>query len=87
MDQKLLFKNHGDTAAEIDGTQFADGGKDGKHYWLTPPDLMKRLDDRFQFDCDACPMKRGCCPKAPSRKVPRDIDEDVRDHVRALANP
>ena len=39
-----------------------------------------------KFDCDACPMKRGCCPKAPSRKVPRDIDEDVRDHVRALAN-
>ncbi len=39
-----------------------------------------------KFDCDACPLKRGCCPKAPSRKVPRDIDEDVRDHVRALAN-
>ncbi len=36
-------------------------------------------------DCDACPLKRECCPKAPSRKVPRDIDEDVRDHVRALA--
>ena len=31
-------------------------------------------------------MKCRCCPKAPSRKVPRDIDEEVRDHVRALAN-
>ncbi len=38
-----------------------------------------------KFDCDACPLKRECCPKAPSRKVPRDIDEDVRDHVRAFA--
>ncbi len=39
-----------------------------------------------KFDCDACPSKRECCPKAPSRKVPRNIDEDVRDHLRALAN-
>ncbi len=38
-----------------------------------------------KFNCDACPLKRECCPMAPSRKVPRDIDEDVRDHVRALA--
>ena len=38
-----------------------------------------------KFDCDACPLKRRCCPKAPSRRIPRDIDEDVRDHVRALA--
>ncbi len=31
-------------------------------------------------------MKCRCCPKAPSRKVPRDIDEDVRDRLRALAD-
>jgi transposase len=37
-------------------------------------------------DCEACPLKPRCCPKAPSRRVPRDIDEDVRDHVRALAH-
>ncbi len=36
-------------------------------------------------DCDACPLKPRCCPKTPSRRIPRDIDEDVRDHVRALA--
>ncbi len=39
-----------------------------------------------KFDCDACPLKPRCCPKAPARKIPRDIDEDVRDHLRALAN-
>lgn len=29
--------------------------KDGKHYWLTPPDLYKKLDDEFHFDFDPCP--------------------------------
>ena len=40
----------------IGGTKFADGnGSDGKHYWLTPPDLYKKLDDEFHFDFDPCP--------------------------------
>ena len=30
-------------------------GDDGKHYWLTPPDLYARLHDEFQFDFDPCP--------------------------------
>jgi len=37
-----------------------------------------------KFDCDACPLKPRCCPKAPSRRIPRDIDEDARDLARSL---
>ena len=32
--------------------------KDGKHYWLTPPDLMSQLQAEFDFDHDACPYPR-----------------------------
>lgn len=37
---------------------FLDGAKDGKHYWLTPPDLMSRLNQEFKFDFDACPYPK-----------------------------
>ncbi len=30
--------------------------EDGKHYWLTPPDLLKLLNDEFKFDFDPCPF-------------------------------
>jgi transposase len=36
-------------------------------------------------DCDVCPFKMRCCPKEPSRKVPRSIYEDARDVARALS--
>ncbi len=35
-------------------------------------------------DCDICSLKPKCCPRTPSRKVPRDINEAARDHVRSL---
>ena len=40
----------------IEGTKFADGDNvNGKHYWLTPPDLMDDLNRQYEFDFDACP--------------------------------
>jgi transposase len=36
-------------------------------------------------DCSACSLKPKCTT-APMRKVTRDVNEDLRDHVRMLAN-
>lgn len=30
--------------------------KDGKHYWLTPPDLYDKLNAKHGFTFDACPF-------------------------------
>lgn len=35
-------------------------------------------------DCDPCPLKSKCCPNTPSRKIPRDINEEARDYARSL---
>jgi hypothetical protein len=32
--------------------------EDKKHYWLTPPELYKVLDDEFKFDFDPCPYPK-----------------------------
>jgi hypothetical protein len=37
-------------------------------------------------DCDLCLLKPRCCPKDPSRKIPRDIHEHARDVARSLAD-
>ena len=37
------------------------------------------------LDCTICPLKPQCCPKAPLRKIPRNIYEDARDVARALS--
>ena len=48
-------------------------------------------DDTLRYraktrDCRPCPLKQRCCPKTPQRKVPRDINESVREYVRSLAD-
>jgi transposase len=35
-------------------------------------------------DCGSCSLKSKCCPNSPQRIVPRDVNEDARDHARAL---
>ena len=41
-------------------------------------------DLALKRDCDACSLKPQCCPKTPSRKVTRDVEEDARDHARSF---
>ena len=35
-------------------------------------------------DCGPCPLKPRCCPRSPSRKIPRDVNEAARDYARSL---
>lgn len=41
-----------------DQSKFSKGAKDGRHYWLTPPDLYARLNSVFAFDFDPCPYPK-----------------------------
>ncbi len=48
------------------------------------------LDHKFRYrasvpGCRACPLKPSCCPKAPARRIDRDVNEEARDVARALA--
>jgi hypothetical protein len=37
-----------------------------------------------KFDCEVCALKMQCCPKGPSREIPRDVHEYARDVTRRL---
>ncbi len=34
------------------------GAKDGKHYWLTPEDLMEQIKAEFEINFDPCPYPK-----------------------------
>lgn len=37
-----------------------------------------------KYDCDVCALKMQCCPKSPSRQIPRDVHEYARDVTRRI---
>jgi hypothetical protein len=37
---------------------YTEGAKDGKHYWITPPDLWAAIHDEFDISFDPCPYPR-----------------------------
>ena len=47
-------------------------------------------DDSMRYpaskrDCQACPLKPRCCPRAPVRNISRSIYEGARDLARETA--
>lgn len=38
--------------------KFHKGAADGKHYWLTPPEVLEPLQQEFDFDFDPCPFPK-----------------------------
>ena len=38
--------------------KFHKGNPDGKHYWITPPDIYNNLDIQYHFDFDPCPYPK-----------------------------
>lgn len=44
-----------------------------------------RLYRASKRDCDRCELRPRCCPHMPTRKVPRDLNEEAHDVARAIA--
>ena len=52
------MKNRHPKAETFQNKWYSGNGDDGKHYWLTPEDLMKQLQEEYGFDFDACPFPK-----------------------------
>lgn len=46
------------TKQEPKDNKFHVGAPNGKHYWLTPPDVYDSLDREFAFNFDPCPYPK-----------------------------
>src|SRR5262245_50685837 len=48
-------QQHQSLLAPVQNKFHRGNGADGRHYWLTPPDLYAALDAEFGFTFDPCP--------------------------------
>ena len=66
-------------------------GKTLQHYRrrFTTPRTGVKKDSSMRYwaskrDCEECPLKPRCCPRAPARKISRSIYEGARDLAREI---
>ena len=58
MDAVLAIKDYRRAKDPSENKFHCGNSIDGKHYWLTPPALYKKLNDQFEFDFDPCPFPK-----------------------------